>query len=166
MHVRRRADARRSAFLGTRVDEPVLLVQIEPGVRVDVGAVVRDSIVMFDTVIRSGAVVDRAILDKEVVVGQGAIVGNGPYDDRPNRQEPTRLNTGITVVGKRAVVPRGTRLGRNVKVAEDVRMSVWAKQVIKRGGSVEMKAGVRHAHDHGRAVGVGPVSEAAAQGRS
>ena len=44
----------------------------------DVGAVVRDSIVMFDSVIRSGAVVDRAILDKEVVVGQGAIVGDGP----------------------------------------------------------------------------------------
>ena len=31
------------------------------------GAVVRDSIVMFDSVIRSGAVVDRAIIDKEVV---------------------------------------------------------------------------------------------------
>ena len=31
-----------------------------------------------------------------------------------------------------------------------------------------MKPGVRHAHDHGRAVGVGvgPLSEAAAQGRS
>ena len=80
---------------------------LSPGVRVDVGAVVRDSIVMFDSVIRSGAVVDRAILDKEVVVGQGAIVGDGPYDDRPNKQEPGRLNTGITVVGKRAVVPRG-----------------------------------------------------------
>ena len=44
---------------------------LSPGVRVDVGAVVRDSIVMFDSMIRSGAVVDRAILDKEVVVGSG-----------------------------------------------------------------------------------------------
>ena len=61
---------------------------LSPGVQVDVGAVVRDSIVMFDSVIRSGAVVDRAILDKEVVVGSGAIVGDGPYDDRPNKQEP------------------------------------------------------------------------------
>jgi len=58
------------------------------------------------------AVIDRAILDKEVVVGPGAIVGDGPYDDRPNRREPTRLNTGITVVGKRAIVPRGARIGR------------------------------------------------------
>ncbi len=58
---------------------------LSPGVRVDVGAVVRDSIVMFDSVIRSGAVVDRAILDKEVVVGQGAIVGDGPVR-RPAEQ--------------------------------------------------------------------------------
>ena len=69
--------------------------------QVDVGAVVRDSIVMFDSVIRSGAVVDRAILDKEVVIGQGAIVGDGPDFDTPNKAEPGRLNTGITVVGKR-----------------------------------------------------------------
>ena len=70
---------------------------------------------MFDSVIRAGAVVDRAILDKEVVVGQGAIVGEGPYDGPPNRQEPGRLNTGITVVGKQSLIPRGARLGRNVR---------------------------------------------------
>jgi glucose-1-phosphate adenylyltransferase len=104
-----------------------------------VGAVVRDSIVMFDSVIRSGAVVDRAILDKEVVIGQGAIVGEGPYDDRPNKQEPGRLNTGITVVGKRAVVPRGARIGRNVKIAADVRSSDFSGRIVKSGESVERR---------------------------
>ena len=79
---------------GCVIDGTVVNSVLSPGVRVEVGAVVRDSIVMFDSVIRSGAVVDRAILDKEVVVGQGAIVGDGPYDDRPNKQEPDRLNTG------------------------------------------------------------------------
>ena len=87
---------------------------LSPGVRVDAGAVVRDSIIMFDTVIRAGAVVDRAIIDKEVVVGPNAIVGMGNDFDTPNRQEPGRLNTGITVIGKRAVIPAGVRLGRNV----------------------------------------------------
>ena len=67
---------------GCVIDGTVVNSVLSPGVRVDVGAVVRDSIVMFDSVIRSGAVVDRAILDKEVVVGQGAIVGEGPYDGR------------------------------------------------------------------------------------
>jgi glucose-1-phosphate adenylyltransferase len=124
---------------GCVINGTVVNSVLSPGVRVDVGAVVRDSIVMFDSVIRSGAVVDRAILDKEVVVGPGAIIGDGPFDDRPNKQEPGRLNTGITVIGKRAVVPRGTRIGRNVKVAADVRSTDFDKKVIRSGDSVERK---------------------------
>jgi glucose-1-phosphate adenylyltransferase len=121
---------------GCVIDGTVVNSVLSPGVRVDVGAVVRDSIVMFDTVIRSGAVVDRAILDKEVVVGQGAIVGEGPDFDTPNKTEPGRLNTGITVVGKRAVVPRGTRLGRNVRVGEKVRAADYASRTVRSGGTV------------------------------
>ena len=63
---------------------------------VGVGAVVRDSIVMFDSVIRPGAIVDRAILDKEVTVGPGAIDGEGTDLAIPNRLTPSHLNTGIT----------------------------------------------------------------------
>jgi glucose-1-phosphate adenylyltransferase len=122
---------------GCMINGTVVNSVLSPGVRVDVGAVVRDSIVMFDSVIRSGAVVDRSILDKEVIVGQGAIVGDGPDFDTPNRQEPSRLNTGITVVGKRAIIPRGARIGRNVKVAGDVRTTDFRTKVIKSGASVE-----------------------------
>jgi glucose-1-phosphate adenylyltransferase len=136
---------------GCIINGTVVNSVLSPGVRVDVGAVVRDSIVMFDSVIRSGSVIDRAILDKQVVVGQGAIVGAGPFDDRPNSKEPARLNSGITVIGKRAVVPRNTRIGRNVRVAADVRSSDFTRKVVKSGESVEMKPGGRHAHAHGRA---------------
>jgi glucose-1-phosphate adenylyltransferase len=122
---------------GCVIDGTVVNSVLSPGVRVDVGAVVRDSIVMFDSIIRAGAVVDRAILDKEVVVGQGAIVGEGPYDGPPNRQEPNRLNTGITVVGKQSIVPRGVRLGRNVRVGGGVKSSDYATRVIRAGGSVD-----------------------------
>jgi glucose-1-phosphate adenylyltransferase len=128
---------------GCEIAGTVVNSVLSPGVRVDVGAVVRDSIVMFDSVIRAGAVVDRAILDKEVVIGQGAIVGEGPFDDRPNKQEPGRLNTGITVIGKRAVVPRGVRIGRNVKVAADVRSSDFTGRVVRSGESVEVKRSPR-----------------------
>ena len=98
---------------------------------------------MFDSVVRSGAVVDRAILDKEVVIGQGAIVGDGPDFDTPNRQEPGRLNTGITVVGKQSVVPRGARLGRNVKVGDQVRSADFPTRSVRSGGTVERRAGSR-----------------------
>src|SRR3954449_2651655 len=122
---------------GCVINGTVVNSVLSPGVRVDVGAVVRDSIVMFDSVIRSGAVVDRAILDREVVVGPGAIVGDGPDFDTPNKQEPGRLNTGITVVGKRAAIPRGARIGRNVKIAGDVKATDFASRVVKSGASVD-----------------------------
>ena len=112
---------------------------LSPGVRVDPGAIVRDSVIMFDSHIRAGAVVDRAILDKEVSVGPNAIVGMGNDFDTPNLKEPTRLNTGITLVGKRAVIPAGARIGRNVRIAEDVRPSDFTTKTIKSGGSVEPK---------------------------
>ena len=122
---------------GCVINGTVVNSVLSPGVRVDVGAVVRDSIVMFDSVIRSGAVVDRAILDKEVVVGPGAIVGDGPDFDTPNKQEPGRLNTGITVVGKRSIIPRGVRIGRNVKIAGDVKATDFAGRIVKTGASIE-----------------------------
>ena len=90
---------------------------LSPGVRVDPGAIVRDSVIMFDCHIRAGAVVDRAILDKDVSVGTNAIVGMGNDFSTPT-EEPTRLNTGITLVGKRASIPAGARIGRNVRIAE------------------------------------------------
>jgi glucose-1-phosphate adenylyltransferase len=122
---------------GCVIEGTVVNSVLSPGVRVDVGAVIRDSIVMFDSVIRAGAVIDRAIIDKEVVVGQGAIIGEGPYDGAPNRQEPARLNTGITVVGKQAIIPRGARLGRNVKIGGGVRTSDFKTKIVRAGGSVD-----------------------------
>ena len=92
---------------------------------------------LFDSVIRPGAVVDRAILDKEVAVGPGAIVGEGTDYDTPNRREPGRLNTGITVVGKRAVIPRGVRIGRNVLIGESVRATDFVSRVVRSGSTIE-----------------------------
>jgi glucose-1-phosphate adenylyltransferase len=121
---------------GCVVDGTVVNSVLSPGVRVESGAVVRDSIVMFDSVVRTGAIVDQSILDKEVVVGSGAIVGDGPIPAPPNRREPNALTTGITVVGKRAVVPRGARIGRNVRVDPDVKASDYVSRVVPAGETI------------------------------
>jgi glucose-1-phosphate adenylyltransferase len=122
---------------GCVVNGSVVNSVLSPGVVVDVGAVVRDSIILFDSIIRPGAVVDRSILDKEVTVGPGAIVGEGTDYDEANRREPGRLNTGITVVGKRASIPRGVRIGRNVLIGEGVRATDFQSRVIRSGSTVE-----------------------------
>ncbi len=122
---------------GCVINGSVVNSVLSPGVVVDVGASVRDSIILFDSVIRTGAVVDRAILDKDVAVGPGAIVGEGTDFDVVNRREPGRLSTGITVVGKRAVIPRGVRIGRNVLVGEGARAADFLSRIVKSGSTVE-----------------------------
>jgi glucose-1-phosphate adenylyltransferase len=88
---------------------------IFPGARVAPGAVVSGSILMHDVVVGAGARVDSAILDKEVSIGERAEVGTG--DRRvANRQFPTHLDTGITVLGKQARIPSGATVGRNCLV--------------------------------------------------
>jgi glucose-1-phosphate adenylyltransferase len=112
-----------------RVEHSVL----SPGVRVEAGAVVRDSIVMFDAVIERDAVLDRAIVDKEARIGRGARVGTGE-DPRPNRDEPERLNAGITLVGKRAQVPDGVEIGRNCRIDPSVRTQDFGRRRRIRSG--------------------------------
>jgi glucose-1-phosphate adenylyltransferase len=112
---------------------------LSPGVYVAEGAVVRDSIVMMDCIIGQGAVLDRVILDKEVVVGTDCQLGSGE-DTRVNRRFPKHLNTGITVVGKRARIPSGYRVGRNCLIGSNVLESDFPENgalVLPSGGTVE-----------------------------
>ena len=83
-----------------------------PGVRIAKGAVVNDSVIMSDSIIGANGVIDYSILDKEVVIGAGSHIGHGD-DFQVNRKQPKVVDTGITVVGKRAKVPTKVKIGRN-----------------------------------------------------
>jgi len=113
---------------------------LSPGVRVERGAVVRDSIVMFDTVVGEGASLDRAILDKDCVVGKGSRIGDGD-DLRPNRDEPERLFAGITLVGKRARIPAGVVIGRNCRIDPSVVEDDFGRHRTIRSGETVAHAG-------------------------
>jgi glucose-1-phosphate adenylyltransferase len=89
---------------------------LSPGVYVSPGAVIRDSVVMNDTWIGPNAVLDQVVVDKQVVVGSGVQLGVGDDMDTPNEQQPNKLDSGISVVGKRAQIPSGIKVGRNVLV--------------------------------------------------
>jgi glucose-1-phosphate adenylyltransferase len=116
-----------------RVERSVL----SPGVVVEEGAIVRDSIVLFDTVIGAGSVVDRSILDKEVVVGKHCRIGYGDDMSTPNKQEPSRLNTGITLVGKRSHLPDNLTVGRNCKIGTDLRPQDFPSPTLASGETLE-----------------------------
>ncbi|HLG62000.1 MAG TPA: glucose-1-phosphate adenylyltransferase [Ktedonosporobacter sp.] len=115
-----------------RVEHSVL----SPGVIVEEGAVVRDSILLFDTVVGAGSSIDHTITDKEVIVGKQCQIGYGD-DMTPNRLEPTRLNVGITLIGKRAHLPDNLKVGRNCKIGTDLRPEDFPSDTLASGETVE-----------------------------
>jgi len=74
---------------------------IGPGVAIEDGAVVRDSILFHDARVAPGATVERAIVDATAVIGRDAVVRGG--DD-------------VTVVGGEAVVETGRAIAPGTKV--------------------------------------------------
>jgi glucose-1-phosphate adenylyltransferase len=115
-----------------QVDHSVL----SPGVVVEEGAIVRDSIILLNTVIGAGSVIDRAILDKEVHVGRNSRIGDGD-DNTPNEKEPDHLNTGISLVGKRTRLPDNLTVGRNVKIGSHLRPDDFPSGNLPSGATVE-----------------------------
>jgi glucose-1-phosphate adenylyltransferase len=92
---------------------------ISPGVVIEEGAEVVDSVVQHGAIVRAGATVHRTIVDKEVDIGRGALVGVGDALT-PNRERPDIVHAGINILGKRAVIPAEFRVGRNVVVGPGV----------------------------------------------
>jgi len=117
-----------------RVEHSVL----SPGVRVSKNAVVKYSIIMSNSVVGQDSVIDYSILDKEVVVEAGCHLGFGD-DFQVNHKEPKVLNTGITVVGKRAKVPPGVKIGHNCVICGGLVEDDFATSEIPSGETIEAK---------------------------
>jgi glucose-1-phosphate adenylyltransferase len=118
-----------------QIDGTAIRSVISPGVIIEKGAEVRDSIIQHRCVIRAGAVVDRSILDKEVVVGRGVRVGTGD-SGIPNTERPDIVNAGISIIGKRVTLPPGLQVGRNVIVGPGVHEELLDRETLESGASV------------------------------
>jgi len=118
-----------------RIDGSVFRSVISPGVIVEEGAEVRDSVIQHGCIIRAGALVDRSILDKEVTVGRDAVIGEGDAAIA-NFERPDIINAGISIVGKRVVIPPGLRIGRNVLIGPGVEEELVERGDLESGSSV------------------------------
>jgi glucose-1-phosphate adenylyltransferase len=87
---------------GCRIAGRVERSVLAPGVVVETGAEVRDSILLHETVVRAGATIDRAVLDIHVEVGPGAKVGEADGD--------------LAVVGQRIKIPAQGRIPPGARV--------------------------------------------------
>ena len=113
---------------GCRVDGEVEHSILFPGVRVERAACVRDSILLQDAVIGSGSRIEYAIIDKHCVLGPGSLIGMGK-SGVANRQFPNHLDCGITLIGKGAVLPAQSRVGKNCILYPGVNLVGRVKEV-------------------------------------
>ena len=109
---------------------------LAPGVIVEEGAVVRNSILFADCYVGWKATVDLSILDKRVIVGEYAVVGAGENYTIANRLKPTHLYTGITLIGKGAQVPAQQKIGRNCVINPHIKEDAYPQSVMEDGESL------------------------------
>lgn len=106
---------------------------LAPGVVVEKGAVVRDSILFADCVVEKNSVVDLTICDKRVRIHGDAVVGVGSNHEFANKLQPKHLYTGISLIGKEAVVPPGVTIGRNCIINSHVSEDAYPGKEIADG---------------------------------
>ena len=80
-----------------------------PGVVIEAGAEVHNSIVFAESVVRAGARVDWSVVDTDVVIEADAVVGDPEADGTGDADA-------VTLVGRGSVVGRGVRLGAGVRL--------------------------------------------------
>jgi glucose-1-phosphate adenylyltransferase len=102
---------------GSEIRGTVINSVLAPGVVVEDGAVVRNSIVLHDVNIAAGATIETAIIDEGARVDGDAIVG----ETRPG-SGPSASDDDIVVIGGRARIGRGQKVlaGKRVEPGSEV----------------------------------------------
>ena len=93
---------------GCVVEGTVINSVLGSGVKVCRGAVVKDSVLMGDTVVSEGAAVNYSIIDTEVTVCAGAVIG-----------EAKETASGIAVLGRGVKIAEGARIAAGEMVSAE-----------------------------------------------
>lgn len=117
---------------GCRIDGIVKHSIIFPGVQIEEGAVVENSILMFNTVVKKDAKLNKVLSDMKVIFGEGAQVGVGELSGT-NIEYPNLLNSGVTLVGKGTHLPAQLQVGRNCIIYPNKRESDFPKTIMENG---------------------------------
>ncbi|MBI2857047.1 MAG: NTP transferase domain-containing protein [Chloroflexi bacterium] len=105
---------------------------LSPGVRVEGEAVVKNSVIMGNSVIGRQSVVDHCIVDEQVTIGRGCYIGFGA--------DPLADDRHISVLGSNVTVPPFTNIDCNCKVLPSVGPEDFTTRVVRHGSVVAQLA--------------------------
>ena len=111
-------------YAGCRIQGSVARSILFPGVTVESGAVVEDSILFFNTVVKQNARMVRTIADENVTLGSGAEVG----EDRERE---------LTIIGMGTRVSKDTRILSGVTVYPNLGPAQFGKKVYDRKETIQ-----------------------------
>ena len=78
------------------------------------GTVVRDSILLNNTVIGGGSSLQKVITAEDVTIGNNVHLGVG--DEAPNETDPSIYREGLVVLGEGTSIPDNVNVGKNVMI--------------------------------------------------
>lgn len=110
-----------------------------PGVYVEEGTVIEDSIIMSGSKIGKDCIINRCILGEKVKVGNGVRMGIG--EAVVNESKPNIYNSGITVVGEAAHIPDLAEIGKNVMIDINATYEDFCSMEVASGKSI-FKGGI------------------------
>jgi len=101
-------------------------------------SVVKDSIIMSDTVIGSGVQCNKAIIAEQTQIGDNVVLGEG--EEAESVKNPGIYNSGLVTVGEKTVVPAGVHVGKNTVILGITEASDYENGILPSGGAL-IKAG-------------------------
>jgi len=107
---------------------------IFPGVTINAGTVIEDSIIMSDTLIGTNTEIYCTIIGETSVIGNNVKCGIGEFAE--NTYNPKVYNSNINVIGSNTVIPNNTVLGKNVVIDNYITPHDFETNFIPSGGYV------------------------------
>lgn len=86
-----------------------------PRVIVEEGVVIKNSIIMSETIIRKGANLETCIVSEKCEIGENTCIGVG--EAIPHITKPHIYSSGITAISDNTVIPDNVKIGKNCEVS-------------------------------------------------
>jgi glucose-1-phosphate adenylyltransferase len=125
--------------VGSIVEGNVTNSILSPGVRIEKGAQVVDSVVMHDAIVEREVVLSQVIADKRTRFGVGCHIGVGDGKE-PNQKYPDHLYSGLSIIGKDASIPPKTKIYRNSIVEPRADADSFKDQRLEAGSYIRRRA--------------------------
>ena len=123
---------------GTDIFGTVINSVIGCGVTIGKGTVVKDSIIMNQTVLGENCEVNKAIVAEHVEIGNNVKLGVG--EEVENDFAPHIYNSGIVTIGEKSVIPKDITVGKNTVIFGITNAADYEDSILASGKSL-IKAG-------------------------